>query len=805
MDDTNARIDSRQDGDHRRHYRTAPLGSPGDQDSAHSIAVCETLQETLATATASLSRGLHIGETCIATGTSSFLTDLEAALKARGIDVSAATDRGDLLLVPLEETYLASEPVTADSMARWLLEYIDDLNGDPIRVVGRLSEPISAALEPAILEEYERRVETLVEQHAVHALCLYDRAAFSDAMLQTALTQHPTYRTPIGAYSNVAIDELADTALSTPAGETDLDHLIQVLKTLSNHIARSRQLDVLTGFAESITRTQTDCRSRVLESTISLLETLFSPTLSTGWLYDNAAGQLKPETDSQPALATLESLPSAVSEHAWDAYSGDNVISTIPLPSAAVSDAVCDLPIDSLTFVPLGRHGVLMLVHPAYVSLTDTDEAFLQTIQTTVQAIFDTTTHRDTIDTQASTLERQQHQIQELEELISLLQRATQELVDATSRADIERMVCTQLARTSFLEFAWFGRPSDGATTLSPTHSGPSGETYLESVTANETQSALEPAVTTYETGQTTIINEIVSEPPFEPWRSHALRRGYRSIASVPVIYQESTYGVLTMYSARLNAFDEQVTAAIETIGESVGHAINAREKQQALISGELTVLELQIEDRSLPSIGLAAELGTSIHFEEIVSQENGLPQTYFTVRDRDRETVEAAATRCYGIDDVSHVVERENGHLYTSLIDNPCLFQHVLERGGVPDTMDVSAERANITVELPKSISTRSFISMLEQRFETVSITAQESRERDFHVRDEFKQAFEETLSDRQKEVLRAAYYSGYFDKPRESTGQDIADQLGVSQPTVTENIRAAERKLVTLLFEAN
>ncbi len=561
----------------------------------------------------------------------------------------------------------------------------------------------------------------------------------------------------------------------------------------------------MTAFTESIEQPETERRSHLLESVIALVETLFVPTLSAVWLYDQTQGTLEPATSSQPAFDALEEILPAVSAHAWDTYAGENTITRATIPSADVPAAVSDLPLEAVTFVPLGRHGVLLLVFPDYVSLTETDEALLETIQTTIQTVFDTIRYRETVDTQASSLETQQQRVQELEELISLLQRATQKLVEPPSRADIERTICEQLTRTSSIDFAWFGQPDESAGVLSPTHSSGTGENYLEAVTAHETDASLEPAATTLETGEPTIIDETVTEPPFEPWRSHALRRGYRSIASIPVVYSDSTYGVLTMYASSSNTFDERVRQALETIAETVGHAINAREKRQALISGELTVLDLHVADSSLPSICLADHLETGVRFEEVVSQDDGPPQTYFTVRDCDRTAVEAAVKQCYGIDDLSHIVERENGHLFTSTVTPPCLFQYILERGGIPATMNASADRADVTVELPKRVSTRSFISMLRQQFESVTIISQESRERDFHVRDEFKQAFEDELSDRQKEVLRAAYYSGYFETPRTCTGQDIADQLGVSQPTVTENIRTAERKLVTLLFDAN
>jgi predicted DNA binding protein len=57
--------------------------------------------------------------------------------------------------------------------------------------------------------------------------------------------------------------------------------------------------------------------------------------------------------------------------------------------------------------------------------------------------------------------------------------------------------------------------------------------------------------------------------------------------------------------------------------------------------------------------------------------------------------------------------------------------------------------------------------------------------------------------LTDRQRGVLQTAYLCGYFESPRATSGTALADSLGVSQPTVSHHLRAAERALCAVLFE--
>lgn len=57
--------------------------------------------------------------------------------------------------------------------------------------------------------------------------------------------------------------------------------------------------------------------------------------------------------------------------------------------------------------------------------------------------------------------------------------------------------------------------------------------------------------------------------------------------------------------------------------------------------------------------------------------------------------------------------------------------------------------------------------------------------------------------LTDRQQEALEAAYRAGYFDWPRESTAEEVADVLDISPPTLHAHLRKAEGQLFADLID--
>jgi len=55
------------------------------------------------------------------------------------------------------------------------------------------------------------------------------------------------------------------------------------------------------------------------------------------------------------------------------------------------------------------------------------------------------------------------------------------------------------------------------------------------------------------------------------------------------------------------------------------------------------------------------------------------------------------------------------------------------------------------------------------------------------------------DSLTDRQREVVRLAYEMGFYDVPRETSTEEIAAALGIDDSTVAEHLQRAERTILT------
>ncbi|MBP1922813.1 putative DNA binding protein [Halorubrum alkaliphilum] len=57
--------------------------------------------------------------------------------------------------------------------------------------------------------------------------------------------------------------------------------------------------------------------------------------------------------------------------------------------------------------------------------------------------------------------------------------------------------------------------------------------------------------------------------------------------------------------------------------------------------------------------------------------------------------------------------------------------------------------------------------------------------------------------LTERQREVLTAAYDAGYFDHPKGANAGEVAETLGIDRSTFSEHIAAAQRKLLPAMLD--
>jgi len=69
-----------------------------------------------------------------------------------------------------------------------------------------------------------------------------------------------------------------------------------------------------------------------------------------------------------------------------------------------------------------------------------------------------------------------------------------------------------------------------------------------------------------------------------------------------------------------------------------------------------------------------------------------------------------------------------------------------------------------------------------VEGTYPTAQLLAKRQFPRSHDSMSELRQSLSEELTDRQQAVLEAAYHRGYFEWPRDASGEAVADSLGIA-----------------------
>jgi len=241
----------------------------------------------------------------------------------------------------------------------------------------------------------------------------------------------------------------------------------------------------------------------------------------------------------------------------------------------------------------------------------------------------------------------------------------------------------------------------------------------------------------------------------------------------------------------------------VAELGETVGHAINALESKRALVSDDVVELAFRVSDPDVPFVQLVRDTGCRFELDNVLSRTDGTLGVFFTTRGASPEAATALADRSLAFSDIRLVDEDGEDCVFEATANESAFVATLVNHGAVPQTITAEGDSGRVVALLPTGADVREFVEMLRSKYDGVELTARRTRDRPRRSPSEFKTAFEDRITDRQREVLQTAYFAGFFDSPRKNTGKEVGELLGVSQPTVNHHLRASQRELLGMLYD--
>ncbi len=171
---------------------------------------------------------------------------------------------------------------------------------------------------------------------------------------------------------------------------------------------------------------------------------------------------------------------------------------------------------------------------------------------------------------------------------LRVLSAGNHAVIRATDEDSLLAEMCSIAAAEGGYRLAWIGRAEhDPERSISVLASAGTARNYLKDFTANWTDTELGrgPAGTAVRENRPFAVHSVTANSRFAPWRAQAMQHGFESVLGLPVSVEGSVWGVLCLYAAQAEAFDEEEMRLLEEMAMDLGFGIETlrlREKEAA-------------------------------------------------------------------------------------------------------------------------------------------------------------------------------------------------------------------------------
>ena len=370
--------------------------------------------------------------------------------------------------------------------------------------------------------------------------------------------------------------------------------------------------------------------------------------------------------------------------------------------------------------------------------------------------------------------------------VVDALERSVEALLDANARDEIETGVCEGLVSGPY-SAAWIlTRDRQRERVVVRTHAGESADRFDGAADTGIVRRSLQ-------TGQAFVA-------PDDPGPASE-QEGRGLLAAVPIGHGETQYGALVVRDESTAAFDDPERTLLHTLGRQTAFAVAAVERRQVLAGGAVLEVRFQYSDDRAALVTLSENLGCTVTLDGAVAGAEGFLCFVRVSGVQAKDALETAAeipgvggTRLIRSDD-------DGGLLELALTDRSPLLA-LTERGATITELTVEGGQATLTCELAPDADLRAVHDELHGRFPTLDLRSKQET-RATTKTPERRQSLEQELTEKQRAVLRTAYHAGYFEWPRGSTAEDLAESMGVSSPTLHNHLRRAQQTLLERILD--
>ncbi len=400
---------------------------------------------------------------------------------------------------------------------------------------------------------------------------------------------------------------------------------------------------------------------------------------------------------------------------------------------------------------------------------------------------------------------RHQDQLETLNRLGSISGEITHLVIQAESRSELEQSVCERLTDADAFRVAWIGDVQRGTNQMTPRAAAGDERESVENLEISITEHERErgPTGAAFFEQELQVGGMQSDGPNGEPWHEFGGESDSYALAAIPIVHEGFSYGVLHVYANSDHVFSEPEREMLARVGSIVGHGISSLERKTALVSESLLELEFSAEGVADPIRELTAGQSGRVEIDRLVQAGSESWLFYGSVGDIDVDEFRDRVSAVPWIAHLHVITVGDENFTFEILVSREFpLVTTITAYSGRIQSVRIADGDLRVIAEVPHGSDTRQLIERIQEDCPGATFVARRSTEREQPTYTDGPTLITNHLTDRQRTVLEIAVFSGYFDWPRTTTGEEIAERLSIAPPTFSQHLRTAERKVFETLF---
>jgi PAS domain S-box-containing protein len=393
-------------------------------------------------------------------------------------------------------------------------------------------------------------------------------------------------------------------------------------------------------------------------------------------------------------------------------------------------------------------------------------------------------------------IRRQHDQLAALNRINALLFKTAREALRTGDEGPVLRVLCDHAVESDFYRFAWLGKRERGTDRLTRSASrglvDPVETIQLNASEDSDTLNTIRRAVTASDPQVS-----VSRDPSVQQWFGTTDEGAIESVATVPLDHGGDVSGCLVLGTKRPDAFPSQERTALEALGHLLGTVLYAVRTKKLVFATSIVELEFEAVRGESPLLTFDLDIEGTLSLNSVVPG-NGQWVLYLSVEGVAPSTVREPIQAAAGVESVRIITEADQSGRIEVVRPELPLLDAVTDAGATLQGATVSPDSTRFVVDAPFDADVSHIVNHVTEEFPQADLVATHERDREPTTAARPGELFDE-LTPRQREVLEVAYMAGYFDWPRDSTAEAVAETLGLTPPTVHAHLRKGEQKILS------